>query len=76
MVYTCILMEFVCPCRFDADLNAAKDESSTEVQAKEKLAREKEQLQVDFAELKDKIKVRETTPFFLCLFTQQLSYTL
>jgi hypothetical protein len=28
------------------------------VQAKAKLAREKEQLQVDFAELKDKIKVR------------------
>ena len=54
----------ICTCvfthRFDADLNAAKDESSSEVQAKEKLAREKEQLQVDFAELKDKIKVRET----------------
>lgn len=44
--------------RFDADLNAAKDESSSEVQAKAKLAREKEQLQVDFAELKEKIKVR------------------
>jgi hypothetical protein len=47
----------LCFHRFDADLNAAKDESSSEVQAKAKLAREKEQLQVDFAELKDKIKV-------------------
>ena len=45
--------------RFDADLNAAKDESSTEVQAKEKLAREKEQLQSDVSEMKEKVKVRE-----------------
>ena len=52
------LMKFVWLYRFDADLNAAKDESSSEVQAKAKLAREKEQLQVDFAELKEKIKVR------------------
>ena len=51
-------MKSTCLHRFDADLNAAKDESSSEVQAKAKLAREKEQLQVDFAELKDKIKVR------------------
>lgn len=43
--------------RFDADLNAAKDESSSEVQAKEKLAREKEQLQNDITELKEKVKV-------------------
>ena len=47
-------------CRFDADLNAAKDESSSEVQAKEKLAREKEHLQIEFTELKDKIKVRKS----------------
>lgn len=45
-------------CRFDADLNAAKDESSTEVQAKEKLAREKEQLQTELSELREKFKVR------------------
>ena len=45
--------------RFDADLNAAKDESSTEVQAKEKLAREKEQLQSDVSEMKEKVKVRD-----------------
>lgn len=46
-------------CRFDADLNAAKDESSSEVQAKEKLAREKEQLQNDLSEFKEKVKVCE-----------------
>ena len=64
---------FVCLCRFDADLNAAKDESSSEVQAKEKLAREKEQLQVDFTELKEKIKVQQTKmhPF---LHTQHTLY--
>ena len=44
-------------CRFDADLNAAKDESSSEVQAKAKLAREKEQLQNEISELKEKVKV-------------------
>ena len=43
--------------RFDSDLSAAKDESSSEVQAKEKLAREKEQLQNDISELKEKVKV-------------------
>lgn len=48
---------FLCLSRFDADLNAAKDESSSEVQAKEKLAREKEQLQNDVGELKEKVKV-------------------
>ena len=61
-------MAFVCSFRFDADLNAAKDESSSEVQAKEKLAREKEQLQVDFTELRDKVKVKRERdkkhPFF------------
>ena len=52
--------------RFDADLSAAKDESSSEVQAKEKLAREKENLQNDISELKEKVKVkmnaRESAP--------------
>ena len=39
-------------------MNAAKDESSSEVQAKEKLAREKEQLQNDVSDFKEKIKVK------------------
>lgn len=39
------------------DLNAAKDDSNMEVQAKVRLAREKEQLLTDHSELKEKYKV-------------------
>lgn len=49
MVYQCV--------RFDLDLNAAKDDSNTEVQAKVKLAREKELLLTEHNELKEKFKV-------------------
>lgn len=44
--------------RFDMDLNAAKDDSNSEVQAKVRLAREKEQLLSEHNELKEKFKVR------------------
>ena len=48
------------PCfRFDADLNAAKEEATNEELAKSKLAMEKDMLQTDFAELQKKYKVRE-----------------
>lgn len=40
------------------DLNAAKDDSNSEVQAKVRLAREKEQLFSDYTELKEKFKVQ------------------
>lgn len=43
--------------RFDTDLNAAKDDSNSEVQAKVRLAREKEQLQTDLGDLKERVKV-------------------
>lgn len=43
--------------RFDADLNAAKDEANAEMLAKEKLAREKDTLQTEFNELQEKFKV-------------------
>ena len=45
------------PPRFDLDLNAAKDDSNSEVQAKVRLAREKELLQTEHNELKEKYKV-------------------
>jgi len=38
-------------------LSAAKDDSNSEVQAREKLAREKTSLQTDHNELKEKYKV-------------------
>ena len=40
------------------DLSAAKDDSNSEVQAKVRLAREKEHLQAEHNELKEKFKVR------------------
>ena len=43
--------------RFDMDLNAAKDDSNSEVQAKVRLAKEKELLQTELGELKEKLKV-------------------
>lgn len=39
------------------DLNAAKDDSNSEVQAKVRLAREKEALQTELGELKERVKV-------------------
>ena len=42
------------------DLNAAKDDSNSEVQAKVRLAREKEQLLSEHNELKEKFKVRSS----------------
>ena len=47
------------PARFDADLNAAKEEANNEELAKSKLAMEKDTLQTDFVELQKKYKVRE-----------------
>ncbi len=47
----------VLPCRFDSDLSACKEDASSEVQAKEQLAREKDQLHTDFEDLKTKLKV-------------------
>ena len=44
--------------RFDADLSAAKEESTVEVQAKDKLAKEMDMLRTEHSELKDKFKVR------------------
>ena len=49
--------------RFDMDLNAAKDDSNSEVQAKVRLAREKEQLLSDYNELKEKFKVQTLTSY-------------
>ena len=43
--------------RFDVDLNAAKDDSNSEVHAREKLAREMSTLQAEHGELKEKLKV-------------------
>ena len=45
------------------DLNAAKDDSNSEVQAKVRLAREKEQLLSDYNELKEKFKVQTLTSY-------------
>jgi len=39
------------------DLNAAKDDSTSEVHAKEKLAREMNTLQAEHSELREKLKV-------------------
>lgn len=39
------------------DLSAAKDDSNSEIQAKVRLAKEKEMLQTEHYELKDKYKV-------------------
>ncbi len=53
----------VVPClppRFDSDLSACKEDATSEVQAKEQLAREKDQLRTDFEELKTKLKVCNT----------------
>ncbi len=44
------------------DLSAAKDDSNSEVQAKVKLAREKELLLTDNNELKEKVKVNIMDP--------------
>ena len=43
--------------RFDVDLTSAKDDSNSEVQARERLAREKNALQAEYNELKEKAKV-------------------
>ena len=48
----------MCPSpRFDADLSACKEDATSEVQAKEQLAREKDLLHTEFDELKAKFKV-------------------
>ena len=52
------IVPFLLMLRFDMDLNAAKDDSNSEVQAKVRLAREKEQLQAEHTELKEKYKVK------------------
>lgn len=56
MYYPCYYFHSFPP-RFDLDLNAAKDDSNSEVQAKVRLAREKELLQTEHNELKEKYKV-------------------
>ena len=43
--------------RFDADLSACKEDATSEVQAKEQLAREKDLLHTEYEELKAKLKV-------------------
>lgn len=50
------------------DLNAAKDDSNLEVQAKIKLAQEKEQIQMEYNELKEKFKVIRTYRSWMCLY--------
>ena len=44
-------------CRFDADLNAAKEEATNERLEKEKLAKDKDTLYSEYSELQTKMKV-------------------
>ncbi len=59
----------VLPCRFDSDLSACKEDASSEVQAKEQLAREKDQLHTDFEDLKTKLKVCNILCVIYCVGT-------
>jgi len=60
--------------RFDADLNACKEDATSEVQAKEQLAREKDRIRTDYEELNTKLKVQINHYHFLHNITQQKHY--